>query len=291
MSLEIGLDPFIKFFYYCGLSGYPFFEDFLTNKSDKRKFWNFVPTVVLIIFTIIMSSCACASKFVSDPENKSGAHTLYVNTFTLLATVVVCSTQTFLRSSYFIDICSQMSSIERLSWRNFPVVAFRRHFMRRVYISIFVFVLPVAVKFIAKPLTWHTFIATTSLAALRAFVFLSLLHAFFYVDLLDHMLQSFVEHIDMRATTALSVAVHTIKFRNPATRQMTAEILHFKIWHFILWEISKKINRVFGWTIVIVFLEHLIYASYNVYAGYVSFTQQTVSMVIFMRKSMCVLCW
>lgn len=287
MKIGRGLDPFIKSFYICGLSCYPSFDGFLTGKTEKKRYTHYFPTVVLVVLTAVLSVSICVRKFVTDPYFNRSTSTLFLNTVTLQSTVFVCSLLMVFLSTYFGEICSQICIIERLSWRKFTfdVKSFQRHFMRRSYITVASLVVPVIIKLLEKPYSRDRILIAVGLAFLRALMFLILLHAFFYVDLLDHMLQCFVRHVEIRATTATTVAVQTISFRTPAAKQMTAEIFQFKLLHFNLSEISEKINHLFGWTIVIVFLQHFIYSIYNVYAAYANITQPSESFWSVLRES------
>lgn len=287
MKIGRGLDPFIKTFYICGLSCYPSFDGFLTGKTEKKRFTHYFPSIILVVLTLVLSTAICERKFVTDPYLNRSTSTLFLNTVTLESTVFVSTLLMVFLSPYFGEICSQICIIERLSWRKFTfdVEPFRRHFLRRIYITVASLVVPVVVKLIEKPFSWDRLLIAVGLAFLRALMYLILLHAFFYVDLLDHMLQCFVRHVEMRATTATTVAVQAISFRTPAAKQMTAEIFQFKLLHFNLSEISEKINHLFGWTIVIVFLQHFIYSIYNVYAVYAAITQPSERFLSVLRKS------
>lgn len=285
MRFGRGLDPFIKWFYVCGLSCYPSFDAFLTVKSKNKTFMKLFPTGALIVFTVVTAIATCVCKFLNDPDNKHGANTLFVNTLTLMVTTTLCAIQMVFLSPYFDEICSQISNIERLCWRkfSFDLNAFRRHFSQRAFITLASFILPVVIKLYAKPMTWDNFFVTIGLATLRAFMFLILLQVYFYVDLLDHMLQCFAEHIETRASTASTATVQTVNFHSPAAKQLKAEILHFKLLHFNMWEISEMINHLFGWTIVIIFLQHFIYSIYNVYFAYFIITQPSLDIIILLR--------
>lgn len=287
MEFGRGLDPFIRWFYKCGLSGYPSFDGFFTAKTKEKSFSQFIPTGMLAVFTIITSIVTCVSKFLGDPSFSSSTTSLFINTATLLTSVSLCLIQMVFLSPYFAEISSQISKIERLSWRkfSFDMVPLRRHFIRCVYITLVSVILPVIVKLYEKSFTWDRYIVTTGLAILRAIEFSILLHAFFYVDLLDHMLQRFVRHVNMRASSATPVIVQTISFRSPAAKQLTAEIFHFKLLHYNLWDISEKINHLFGWVIVIIFLQHFTYVVYNVYAAYSTLSLQSLSVFNILRKS------
>lgn len=288
MRFGRGLDSFIRWFYFSGLSCYPSFDEYLVAKTKNKRFVKYVPTGVLVLLTIITSINNCSGKNLPsyNPVDKSGLVVVFVNTLSQLVTVIVCVIQMVLLSPCFAEICSQISVIERLSWRKLTCNSkvFERRFMRHAYIVLVSFATPILFTLYAKPLTFENFLVTTGLSILRAIVFLALLQAFFYVDLLDHMLQSFVRHVDMRAKTASSAAVQTVNFRSPATKQLTAEIFHFKVLHFNLWEISESINDLFGWTIVVIFLQHFSYAIYNVHYAFTVMNVHPVDMKEFVRK-------
>lgn len=276
MNIRQGLDPFIRCFYVCGLSCYPSFGEFLTTKTRNKQLIKYIPTVTLFTITVATSITTCIYKYVQDLSVEWGHSTFFINTSTLIFTVLVCVIQTAFLPRYFAAICWQLSIIERISWRTirFDMIAFRRHFMRRVVITLISFAIPIVLKMYLKPWTLSSFSVTIGLAILRALMFMILLQAFFYVDLLDHMLQCFVHHVSLRAATATTTVARTVTFRSPAAKQLKADILHFKVLHFNLWEISEKINNLFGWTIFMIFLQHLIYASYNVYMAYFLITHQ-----------------
>lgn len=285
-----GIDPFIRWFYICGLSCYPSFDAFLTAKNRRIRFVNYIPTGILFLLTVFTSIGTCMCKYLYDPQILPSTSSLFINTLTAMVTVLVCSIQMVFLLPYFAGIFSQIHIIERLTWRkfSFDMNAFRRHFMQRAYITLFSFILPLVVKIYGKPATWDTFIVAFGLGTLRAFMFMILLHAFFYVDLLDHMLQCFVRHVNVRASTVTPMAVHTISHRSPAVKQLTAEIFHFKQLHFNLWKIGEKINHLFGLTIFIVFMQHF---SYAVYIVYIVMTEHSLTVPKVLRKSKPLRCW
>lgn len=289
MNIGRALNPFIRCFYICGLSCYPSFDEFLTRRTKNKSSRKYIPTAALLAITVITSISTFAFKQFRDSASEPSVNTIFVNISTLIITVLICAIQMAYLSPYFAEICSQISIIERLSWRKFTfdLNAFRSHFMRRACVTLISFIMPISVKVYLNPLSREDACVTIGLAILRALMFMNLLQAFFYVDLLDHMLQCFVAHVSLRAATATTAIVQTVNFRSPAAKQLKAEILHFKLLHFNLWEISEKINHLFGWTIVAVFLQHFIYAVYNVYFGYsLSVIQQAhgLSVFVYLRK-------
>lgn len=161
--------------------------------------------------------------------------------------------------------------------------------MRRAAIILILFVLPVIVKLHSKCATIEVFFEVIGLATLRAIKFLMLLQAFFYIDLLDHTLQCLNEHLGRRVAAktmviATRTCTRTDTFRHPATK-LREDIYLFKLLHFHFWEISEKINSLFGWTIVIIFLQQFFYATYNVYFAYFVMVQSSMDVVTFLRKS------
>lgn len=222
----------------------------------------------------------------SNPDDRSGSINELANESCQILTVAVCVTQMVLSSPLFAHICSQISVIERLSCRKLTCdpTAFHRRFMRRAYIILIVFATPVLITVFTKPLTSENIVFVAGLGMLRAIACLALLQAFFYVDLLDYMLQSFVRHVDMRASSASSVAVQTVDFRFHAAKRLTVEIFHFKILHFNLWEISERINDLIGWTILAIFLRYFTFAIFNVHNAHTVLNLDQVDSFQFFRK-------
>lgn len=257
MKLGRGLDQFIRWFYICGLSCYPSFDGFSKGAIKHKRFVHYIPTGGLVALAITTSISTYLYKFSTDPN----IHTelkltlILINTLSPMLTVVVCAVQTVFVSPYFAGICSHISIIESLSWRkcSFHSQAFKRRFMRKFSIFAFAFMMPIlfSMFFNIKIIPF----AGTSM--LKALLLLISIQAFFYIDLLDHMLKCFVRHIDAQAANT-DDASHT-------AQQLKDEISQYKHMHFHLWEISAKINKLFGWVIVAIVLQYFAFAIFYVF--------------------------
>lgn len=272
MQFERGLDKFIKLFYICGLSCYPSFDEYLTVKTKKERFVQYFPSVALIGLIIILLTTICMYNFLS---NDLVIRRYMIHMILMLLILFLCAIQTIRQWRNFAKICMHMRIIESLSWGKFYCVsnAFKRHFMRRVFVMLIPFLTAYVARISKKQMPSLPYVVI--IAILDGLILLVLLHAFFYVDLLDHMLESFVRHVDTRASTATAVVEKKMNnFHSPAAYQLTAELFHFKLLHFHLWEISETINQLFGWTIIIIFLRYFFYSIWNVYDAYSSLFRQ-----------------
>lgn len=280
MKFERGLDKFLKLFFICGLSCYPSFDEYSTIKTKKERFVQYFPSVSLIGLIIISSMTICVYNFLSDD---SVIKDFFTNILLRLLILFLCAVLTIRQWRNFAKICMHMRIIESLSWGQFYCVsnAFKRHFIRRV----FVMLIPFLTAFMTLISINQMSSLTIILAIVNGLILLALLQAFFYVDLLDHMLEGFVQHVDSRASNATAAAAKRINnFRSPAAYQLTAELFHFKLLHFHLWEISEKINQLFGWTIIIILLTYFYYSIWNVYVAYLSLFRQPPDLLAIFRK-------
>lgn len=251
------LDQFIRWFYICGLSCYPCFDGFSNGMMKSKRFVHYIPTGVLVVLAITTSISTYLYKFSTDPDVHSELNLtlILINTLTPMLTIVVCAIQMVFLSPYFAEICSQISIIERLSWQkcSFDSKAFKRHFMQKISITAFAYMLPIVVSMFFSIKIIPFFYSSI----LKALLLLVLIQAFFYIDLLDHMLKCFVRHIDVQAANT--------EMDSRTAQYITEEISQYKHVHFHLWEISEKINQLFGWIIVAIVLQYFAFAIFNVF--------------------------
>lgn len=259
-----GLDKFIRFFFICGLNCYPSFDGFLTK---TKRAVHYIPTGVLIFVTVFTTYNTAFSNLLFIQDSRMNLMLYFIYYLSPMLTVLVCAIQIWFLSSYFAEICSRISIIESVSWRKITCnsTVFNRHFLRRVFIILAALVVPELHKLctFGEVHSWKHYSIAASYATLKAIIFLALLQPLLYIDVLDYMLQSFIRHVKMRAATETTAHLKTIIFRRPAAKQLAAEISHFKRWHFVLWEISEKINHLFGWTIVVIFLHNSMFVIWN----------------------------
>lgn len=259
-----GLDKFIRFFFICGLSCYPSFDGFLTK---TKRAGHYIPSGLLIFVSIFTTYSITVSNLWFIQDSRMNLMLYFIYYLSPMLTVLVCAIQIVFLSSYFAEICSQISIIECVSWRKNSCnsMVFSCHFLRRVFIIIAAFVVPELHKLgtIGGMHPWTHYSIAASYATLKAFIFLALLQPLLYIDVLDYMLQCFIRHVELRASTVTTATIRTINFRSPTAKQLAAEISHFKRWHFVLWEISENINQLFGWTIVVIFLHNSMFVIWN----------------------------
>lgn len=259
-----GLDNFIRFFFICGLSCYPSFDGFSTK---TKRAVHYIPTGVLIFVSVSTTYSITVSNLSFIQDSRMNLMLYFIYYLSPMLTVLVCAIQIVFLSSYFADICSQINIIECVSWRRISCNSkvFSRRFSRRVFIIMAALVGPELHKLgtIEEMHSWTHYSIAASYVTLKAFIFLASLQPLLYIDVLDYMLQCFIRHVEMRAATETTATMKPINFRRPAAKQLTAEISHFKRWHFVLWEISEKINQLFGWTIVVIFLHNSVFVIWN----------------------------
>lgn len=273
MEFERDLNQFLKWFYICGLSCYPSFDGFVPEKKQKKRFVDYIPSGGLITFTVMaLMGCSTYLYIQSSTHKKKSNTFLLVHIFAPILTMLVCTMQMVLLSSRFAKIHSQIRIFEHLSQNRFSIDSkgFRRYLMRRLYTMSITFFMPTAVQIFGG---WTSvFMATVSITMV-VLVFIAFVHAFFYIVLLDHLLDCFVRYVEMRANAVATSITKRTNYIPIAHRfvkgQLKVEIFHYKHLHFTLWDISRNINKLFGWTFVTIFMYYFLYAIYYVYAVFV----------------------
>lgn len=258
MEFGRSIDPFIKWFFICGLNCYPSFDGFLFVNSRKNRFVYFIPTVGLLALVIAIG---CFAFFVV-PMYVAGEFLTYmlcVYTLIPVLAVLVCTIPIIFLSRYSAKICSQINSFERLSQKKFSIdpKAFRRRFMRRVHIILITFIMPTLFTLFVYDIPRR--ITMVSILSMRVLVTMASMHSFFYIDLLDYLLQRFVRHTEIRAASTESPAnVQTINICGLSAHEVLVEISQYKLLHFHLWKLSRNINKLFGWTNVAIILHNFL---------------------------------
>lgn len=157
--------------------------------------------------------------------------------------------------------------------------------MRKVYIFSTAYCLSITFSFLAINFTLINVVFNVALVILRIIMLMLLIQTFFYIDLLGYMQQYNVQHIESPSSTALAAKkAFDSRFRSPVIYQLIAEMLHFKLLHYHLWEISEKINRAFGWTVCIILLRNSIFAVMNIYFLYTILTEGSHDIWRILRK-------
>lgn len=278
----------MKIFYICGLSCYPSFDGYWTEENAETRFGRYIPTVGLILVITVATITATTSQLLIGLQDEWATYDrAMMFSLTMMLSLVPCAIQMVYLWSYFAKIWTHIDIIERSWWREMSTVSttLQRHFMRRVYVMIVLFLMKIAVSLCGRDINLTTIFITIGLHTLRAVTMLFVLQAYFYIDLLDHLLQGFVKQVDSRATTVTAVSAWNLKcLRTPVTYQLRAEIMHFKSIHFRLWTISEQINHLFGGVIIIIFLQYFAFSVYSVYVAYKALVGTQWDLFKFMRE-------
>lgn len=222
----------------------------------------FAPTGGLLALTAFISITTYLEKMSNKAEShcKLNLSLITVNILISMITVIVCAIQIFFLSSQYAEICSHISIVERLSWRKLAYNSntFKWIFMRKVIVTVLAYFWPIPFSWCL----WSRLVLFASNITLKAFVLMILIQALFYIELLDYMLKCFIDAI---ATNSVNVsAVKAITVHDSTVQQLKIEIAHYKLVHFHLWCISQKINKLFGWIIVVIVLQYFVFVICNV---------------------------
>lgn len=291
MPFGKSVNRIISFFYICGLSCYPSYDGFLAEENTENRLQRYTPTIGLIVLTTVTSITAITTRFLKDQHAKTLIHVLghsIVFPVVLLLTLLPCAIQMVFSWPSLATIWSHISIIERTWWEKISDVskALRRHFMRRVYVMVIVFLVKILMSLFEKEFSLLSIFIVLCLNVLRALIFIVLTHAFFYIDLLDHLMHCFVRQIDARAATPTAVEI-TWKMKNSRTsvaQQLRADLMHYKSLHFRLWHISEKINDVFGGMICLIFLQYFVFSVYSVYKVYAAMLAPELNYISILRE-------
>lgn len=255
--MEFGrtLDPIIKCFYFCGLSCYPSFDEF---RNKKRSLVHYFPTGILIVLIILISGVICVN-ITADRLTRLLLLGLYM--VNPILTMLVFTTQIICHSQYFAKICSQINAFERASRKKFSIdpEKFRRHFLRGVYFILITFLPQLLIGF-SRPS--HNLVIGCSVSTIRVFIILALTQTFFYIELLDYLLQCFIRHVEMRAAT-MQIPTNELSIVNIfPVEELKAEMNQYKLLHFSLYKLSRNINQLFGLTTFAVLLHNFLFTVY-----------------------------
>lgn len=264
MEFAQSLDSFIRWFYACGLSCYPSFGGLSVRKAKNKRLANYIPTVVLMALTIAISmSIIVTTIWDRDSMCLREFAIILITTLIPMLTVIVFAAQVVFLSPHSGNICLLIKIFDGISMQKiaFDAKCFKRQFMGRVYVVLFAFALPFLFKMCFYK--WATSAMVLCHFPLRVILLLIFIQTFFYIELLDHMLNCFVRHIEEQTT--MKPTVETITVDDSSVQQLRIEIIQFEQMHFRLWSISEEVGKLFGWMIVIIGLQYSAWAIHNVF--------------------------
>lgn len=268
MSFASVLGHFPKWFHIFGQNTFTL----ATNQMQiirNRGAVKFIPTGVLLLLATIAAILLCVNAnsiseyaILNSFSKIANAQLSILLTFDL-ATVFVVTIQAFFPSSHYLDLYTRIHFIERLSQLKFSwnFNRLRRTLVRQMCTVCVAFSLPYLVIFILKPITRGFVIIMSCDCSLAVCKLITYFHVLFFIQLLNHMLQAFVKFVEFRVAT-LSTTHLTLVINRDGIAQMSLEMHYFKLLHFNLWQLCHAINHVFGWVLLIHFLDHFLYIIY-----------------------------
>lgn len=269
MSFASALGDFPKSFFFLGQSAVSPFATQHTTIS-ARNLLKYIPTGVILVLAISAAAllCSYATSFweytiLSNSSKIANIQLGVLLTFDLL-TVFIVAGQSFFLPSQYSNLHAQIIVIEQLSCKKFALDlnGLRRILIRQMCIISTAFSLPyIAISF-TKQITHNNLIIMGCDSTLATLSLITYFHALFYIQLLNHMLQSFVKYVEFRATTFPTMNITTINSRESKFTFIKLELYYFKLMHFNLCEYAQTINHIFGWILFIYFLNHSLYTVY-----------------------------
>lgn len=267
MKLTRTVGHFTKWFHILGQNCYPPFGEVLAIDGSRPRFHkslNYLPCAVMLMVTIFITIITCELMVYHYNYGSRTGHILFVVGVTgSVATVFTSVIQSVLHSSSFALLFAQLNDIEQASRKDytFDFHAFRRYFLKYIFIICGSSFLPVLVVLLSKQPTWKSYIVLLTFIFLRMLSLLSMTHCLFYLCLYDFMLKSFVKYVDERGKdTLLDMAVYI-----RSSKYLKSELNHYKLLHFKLWKAGQTIKNIFGWTLTIILFQNFMYGLFCVY--------------------------
>lgn len=290
MSFASAFGHFPKWFHFLGQSTFSPSATQITTLSAKN-LSKYIPTGVLLILAISAAILLCkyATSFgeytlLSSFSKIANIQLAVLLTFDLL-TVFIVAGQAIFQPSHYSNLYAQIIVIEQLSSKKFTLDlnGLRRVLIRRMGIICGAFSLPyIAISF-TKQITHDNLMIMACDCTLATLSLITYFHALFYIQLLNHMLKSFVKYVEFRATTFPTMNITTINCRESKVTLIKLELYYFKLMHFNLCEYAQTINQIFGWILFIYLLDHSLYTVYIFFQTCIIFFNPTNFIEIFRK--------
>lgn len=269
------LGRYLKWFHILGLTTFSTPDDRNTAGSARNRFERacmnvkkYIHMGVMFMLLVLVSIVLCMySNFFGKYSYSSGFSKIIVALMAvmLLFTALngfVAMGQSFFLSAYYEQLYAQIEGIEalmhkRVTWN---LNTFRRSMLRQMCVLVIVYCQPYIAMFCTKSHSTSNLVIMSCDIALSALKQITFFYVLFFIQLLNHMQQSLVKHIGLRATTSRSIDVSTTNNRNVRLTALRFEMYYFKLLHFNLWEFAQTINQLFGWILFIFLMHQFIYA-------------------------------
>lgn len=276
MELDLLIRRFKFLFNFFGLSQ---FDSQITVSSKSRS--KFTATVYLSVLMVLFCLFIYYRIYFSSPRKTIFSLITYMNLsselllqFTIVGQVV-CFYKDLnkLRLSY--------DFIEKYMRNRIGYVIQFNDFQKRIFfLAIIVLVPHMGTLVLRKTLFQIQFKTAYGLILLFFYLLSSLvkLHIIIHVELLKYFLKL--------TTRWLQWKVQLSEFSAVDKEQLTGytEILHLKLVHFKLWDLSMNINRIFGWSLGAIIVRNFFEMAYGSYWLYLYAVMGRLSFLTFLRK-------
>lgn len=267
MSFESDLGRFLKWFHFLGQNTHS--SSIAAPRANSLKY---IPVGIrfLVAFFAFIVLCVHWKRFgefaLLSSFSKIANVQLSILLILDLVTAFIVASQALFLPSLYSKLYAQIHVIEQLSRKKFfwDLKVLRRTVVRRMCYMCVAFSLPYIAIASTKPIT-STFLAIMcSDVALALTALITHFHALFYIQLLNHMLQSLVSYIEAQATAmpTTNVTTNIARDRDSNATMEKLELYYFKLLHFNLWEFTQIINQLFGWILFVYLLDHFLYTIY-----------------------------
>lgn len=263
MSFDSDLGQFFRWFQLLGQTAF---------SSSTKSASKYIPVGIRLGLAVLASIVLCLywKQFGEFALLSNFSQIANVQLAILLAldfiTALIVAVQAWLLPSLYVKLYAQIYAIEELSRKKFSwnLKSLRKSIKRKMLYMFVAFLLPYIATFFTKQITSACVIIAMCDCMLALFALTTHFHVLFYIQLFNHMLQSFVNYLEWRANVLPTSNVTTINSgdHNSTNTMEKLELHYFKLLHFNLWEIVQTINQLFGWILFIYFLDHFLYTVY-----------------------------
>lgn len=263
MTFENELGQFSEWFHFLGLT---------TFSSRTKSALRYIPVGIRLGLAVLASIGVCMywKRFGEYALSSNFNQIANVQLAMLLALdlikALVVAVLALLLPSLYLKLYAQIYAIEELSRKKFSwnLRSLRNSIKRKMLYMFVAFLLPYIATSFTKQITPAFVVIGMCDCILALSALTTHFHVLFYIQLFNHMLQSFVNYLEWRANTLPTTNVTTVNSRDhDSTNTLEKlELYYFKLLHFNLWEFVQTINQLFGWILFIYFLDHFLYTVY-----------------------------
>lgn len=276
MKLGQALRQFTKWFHVLGQSCYPSFDAFspATNVNQYARTANFIPSITMLGFMVSFAFASCALIYLLSNAAFSDYIVVALCISSMSFAVFIAVSQSISRRMQFVKLFQQINMFELLTRNRFSInfLSFRRFYLRRMLTILAVCLSALCGTFLRRPVDPMEFATVYTVALLRFVTLITTFHILFYISLFQYIVRAFVRYVEIHATASSPTATTSnalpIQWQGLYARNMIIDLNYFKLIHFVLWEISDSLNKVFGWTIAATLLQVSVYCIYNVYFAF-----------------------